>query len=106
MNLSRSMVLIKYEVQFIDRREHKPRTVHTETVVLDGGRISALHRLGMKPAGYLAGLYEYDGFVTTSIKPIEKREIVLDLTDLWGTSPVINLSDTFSINRSKEVTEE
>ena len=52
MKTEKTINLTAYVVEYIDQREPKPRTVHTQTVVLDGGKISALHRLdGYAPGG-------------------------------------------------------
>ena len=51
MKTEKTINLTAYTVEYIDPREPKPRTVRTETVVLDGGKISALHRLDMNPGG-------------------------------------------------------
>lgn len=51
MKTEKTINLTAYMVEYIDQREPKPRTVHTQTVVLDGGKISALARLDMRPAG-------------------------------------------------------
>ena len=49
MKFFKTINLTAYEVEYIDQREPKPRTVKHEAVVLDGGRISALGRLGIRP---------------------------------------------------------
>ena len=46
MKIEKRVNLYAFEVEYIDQREAKPRTVRRETVVLDGGRVSALERLG------------------------------------------------------------
>ena len=51
MKTEKTINLTAYKVEYIDQREPKPRTVYTQTVVLDGGKISALNRLDMRPAG-------------------------------------------------------
>ena len=59
MKTEKTINLTAYMVEYIDQREPKPRTVHTQTVVLDGGKISALARLDMRPAGWiLADLWQ------------------------------------------------
>ena len=40
MKIEKRVNLYAFEVEYIDQREAKPRTVHRETVVLDGGRVS------------------------------------------------------------------
>lgn len=51
MKTEKTINLTAYMVEYIDQREPKPRTVHTQTVVLDGGKISALARAGHAPGG-------------------------------------------------------
>ena len=41
MKTEKTINLTAYMVEYIDQREPKPRNVHTQTVVLDGGKISA-----------------------------------------------------------------
>ncbi len=53
MKIEKRVNLYAFEVEYIDQREAKPRTVRRETVVLDGGRVSALERLGQsRKAGF------------------------------------------------------
>ena len=42
MNLEKKINLTAFEVEYIDIREPKPRTIHWGQIVLDGGRLSAL----------------------------------------------------------------
>lgn len=67
MEFEKTINLTACAVEYIDQREPKPRTVHTQTVVLDGGRISALHRLNQRPAGYISQQFERSGFTVTGI---------------------------------------
>ena len=39
MKFCKDVFLTAFAVSYVDTRQPKPRTVHTETVVLDGGRI-------------------------------------------------------------------
>lgn len=54
MKTEKNINLTAYTVEYIDQREPKPRTIRTQTVVLDGGKVSALARL----AGSLRSLSE------------------------------------------------
>lgn len=78
-----SITLTAYEVEYIDQRQPKPRTVHRETVVLDGGKLSALERLGMRPAGYLAQQFERSGYTVATIRRGETINAHVDLAELW-----------------------
>ena len=83
MKLEKIITLTAYEVEYIDQRQPKPRTVHRETVVLDGGKLSALERLGMRPAGYLAQQFERSGYTVATIRRGETINAHVDLAELW-----------------------
>lgn len=83
MKTEKTINLTAYVVEYIDQREPKPRTVRTETVVLDGGKISALARLDMRPAGWIAQQFERDGYTVASIHKGETITAHVDLADLW-----------------------
>lgn len=83
MKLTKTIRLYAYTVSFVDTRQPKPRTEQTETVILDGGRLSALSRLGMRPAGYITQQMQAEGYAVTSIRPAEQLEAQVDLADLW-----------------------
>ena len=84
MKLEKRITLTAYEVEYIDAREPKPRTVHWEQIVLDGGRLSALARLGQTPAAFIAQQYEAVGFRVASIRHGETIEASVDLPALWA----------------------
>lgn len=83
MKFEKTITLTAYEVEYIDQRQPKPRTVHRETVVLDGGKLSALERLGMRPAGYLAQQFERSGYTVATIRRGETINAHVDLAELW-----------------------
>ena len=83
MKFEKTITLTAYEVEYIDQRQPKPRTVHRETVVLDGGTLSALERLGMRPAGYLAQQFERSGYTVATIRRGETINAHVDLAELW-----------------------
>ena len=83
MKLTKTIRLYAYAVSFVDTRQPKPRTEQTETVILDGGRLSALSRLGMRPAGYITQQMQAEGYAVTSIRPAEQLDAQVDLADLW-----------------------
>lgn len=86
MKFEKTIHLTAYEVEYIDQRQPKPRTVCRETVVLDGGRISALNRLGMRPAGYIAQQFERSGYTVAAIRQGETISAQVDLAQLWGNA--------------------
>ena len=53
MDLMQKITLVAFEVDYYDRREAKPRTLHHERVVLNGGRLNALDRLGSRPEPWI-----------------------------------------------------
>ena len=83
MRFEKSINLTPYAVEYIDQREPKPRTIRTQTVVLDGGKISALNRLNMRPAGYIMQQFERDGFTVVTMHKGETIEAAVDLYSLW-----------------------
>ena len=83
MKFEKTITLTAYEVEYIDQRQPKPRTICRETVVLDGGRISALNRLGMRPAGYIAQQFERSGYTVATIRRGETINAHVDLAELW-----------------------
>lgn len=83
MKFEKTITLTAYEVEYIDQRQPKPRTVHRETVVLDGGKLSALERLGMRPTGYLAQQFERSGYTVATIRRGETINAHVDLAELW-----------------------
>lgn len=83
MKTEKTINLTAYVVEYIDQREPKPRTVHTQTVVLDGGKISALARLDMRPAGWIIQQFERDGYTVASIHKGDTIIAHVDLADLW-----------------------
>lgn len=84
MTFKKTINLTAYKVEYIDQRQEKPRTVQQETVVLDGGRISALNRLDMRPAGYIIQQFERSGYAVTNIRKGETVAAPVDLAELWG----------------------
>ena len=76
MKTEKNINLTAYTVEYIDPREPKPRTVHTETVVLDGGKISALHRLDINPGGYITQHFERStGYTVTAVRKGESLRV-------------------------------
>ena len=83
MTFKKIINLTAYEVEYIDQRQEKPRTVQRETVVLDGGQISALNRLDMRPTGYIIQQFERSGYAVTNIRKGESIAAPVDLAELW-----------------------
>ena len=83
MKLTKDITLIPYSVEYYDLRDEKPRRVYPDTVILDGGRISALRRLGMKPQGYLARLYAEKGCSVCGVHKGQPYTVQIDLEQLW-----------------------
>ena len=47
MKLEKKISLHAFEVEYIDQREAKPRSLHRESIVLDGGRMNTLDHLNL-----------------------------------------------------------
>ena len=82
MKTEKNINLTAYTVEYIDQREPKPRTIRTQTVVLDGGKVSALARLDMRPAGWITAQFERDGYTVASVHKGETITAHVDLFDL------------------------
>ena len=83
MKFEKTITLTAYEVEYIDQRQEKPRTVHRGTVVLDGDRLAALERLGIRPAGYVSQQFERSGYTVATIRRGETINTHVDLSELW-----------------------
>lgn len=83
MRLEKTITLTAYEVEYIDQRQAKPRTIRRETVVLDGDRLAALERLEMRPAGYISQQFERNGYTVATIRRGETINAHVDLLELW-----------------------
>ena len=93
MKLTKTIRLYAYAVSSVDTRQPKPRAEQTETVILDGGRIDALSRLGMRPAGHIAQQMQAEGYAVTNIRPAEQLDAQVDLGELWWqTSQAVELA--------------
>lgn len=83
LKLNQKITLVAFEVTFYDRREAKPRTMHHERVILNGGRLSALERLGLSPAGWITQRFETQGFAVQQVKKGEVLDANVELNALW-----------------------
>ena len=84
MKTEKTINLTAYTVEYIDQREPKPRTGRTETVILDGRKISALNRLDMNPGGYICREFERSGYTVATVRKGETITAHVDLADLWS----------------------
>lgn len=95
MKTEKNINLTAYTVEYIDQREPKPRTIRTQTVVLDGGKVSALARLDMRPAGWITAQFERDGYTVASVHKGETITASVDLAELWQhTAAAAELAET------------
>ena len=83
MKFKKSITLMAFEVSLVDMRGEKPHQTRRETVILDGGMISAIERLGMRPKGYICRKYEAEGYTVANIHKGEKLTAYVDLEQLW-----------------------
>lgn len=92
MKFKKSITLMAFEVSLVDMRGEKPHQTRRETVILDGGMISAIERLGMRPNGYICRKYEAEGYTVANIHKGEKLTAYVDLEQLWKeTSQTVEL---------------
>ena len=83
MKLEKKISLHAFEVEYIDQREAKPRALHRESIVLDGGRVSALGRLGQSPQDWICQQYARRGFTVGSVHKGERLTATVDTDFLW-----------------------
>lgn len=83
MKLTKQINLVLYSLELYDIRQAKPRTPIDDSIVIDGGRISALHRLGQSVTGYITGLCEAQGYAVRSIRKMRDFTANIDLGALW-----------------------
>ena len=84
LELTQKITLVAFEVDYFDRREPKPRTLRRERVVLNGGRLNALERLGIRPASWIVQQYEAQGFAVQRVEKGQSMDAHVDLTALWS----------------------
>ena len=84
MKFEKKINLVAFEVWYYDKRQSKPRDSLKDTVILDGGIISALERLGIRPAGYIAQQFERNGYAVTEVRWGERIQAQVDLAELWN----------------------
>ena len=97
MKFEKTITLTAYEVEYIDQRQPKPRTVHWNTVVIDDGILAALERLGMRPAGYISQQFERSGYTVATIRRGETINAHVDLAELWDkTQKAIKLQQVIA----------
>lgn len=100
MKFEKTIPLTPYEVEYIDQRQEKPRAVQREIVVLDGSKLSALERLGMRPAGYISLQFEREGYAVTNIHRGESINAHVDLSELLNkTRKEIELQQVIAKSR-------
>lgn len=83
MKLSKQIHLQQYSVEIYDTRQSKPRAPLEDRIVIDGGRVSALHRLDQSVNGYISELYGALGYAVGKIRKVREYTVTIDLTDLW-----------------------
>ena len=95
LKLEKRITLHTFDVEYIDQREPKPRAVHHELCVLDGGRVSALERLGQSPASWICQQYARQGFTVGAVHKGERLTANVDTATLgygsaagWHPAPV------------------
>jgi len=57
--------------------------LHRETVVLDGGRVSALERLGQSPQSWICKQYTRQGFTVGAVHKGDHLTATVDTDFLW-----------------------
>lgn len=83
MKLEKKISLHAFEVEYIDQREAKPRTLHRESIVLDGGRMNTLDHLNQTPQSWIRQQYAQQGYTVAAIHNGESLTAKVDTGFLW-----------------------
>ena len=83
MKLEKKISLHAFEVEYIDQREAKPRTLHRESIVLDGGRMNTLDHLNQTPQSWIRQQYAQQGYTVAAIHKGEILTAKVDTSFLW-----------------------
>lgn len=84
LELTQKIALVAFEVDFYDRREPKPRALHHVRAVLNGGRLNALERLGIRPTAWIVSQFEGMGYAVAQVKKGQSMDAQVDLNALWS----------------------
>ena len=83
MKTEKTINLTAYMVEYIDQREAKPRTLHRENIVLDGGRMNTLDHLNQTPQSWIRQQYAQQGYTVAAIHKGEILTAKVDTSFLW-----------------------
>ena len=83
MKLEKKISLHAFEVEYIDQREAKPRSLHRESIVLDGGRMNTLDHLNQTPQSWIRQQYAQQGYTVSAIHKGESLTAKVDTGFLW-----------------------
>ena len=83
MKLEKKISLHAFDVEYIDQREAKPRTLHRESIVLDGGRMNTLDHLNQTPQSWIRQQYAQQGYTVAAIHKGEILTAKVDTSFLW-----------------------
>ena len=83
MKLEKKISLHAFEVEYIDQREAKSRTLHRESIVLDGGRMNTLDCLNQTPQSWIRQQYAQQGYTVAVIHKGESLTPKVDTGFLW-----------------------
>ena len=83
MKIEKRVNLYAFEVEYIDQREAKPRIIHRETTVLDGGRMNTLDHLNQTAQSWIRQQYAQQGYTVVAIHKGESLTAKVDTGFLW-----------------------
>ena len=80
---TKRLLLRTWSVEYIDQREARPRTLHRESIVLDGGRMNTLDHLNQTPQSWIRQQYAQQGYTVSAIHKGESLTAKVDTGFLW-----------------------
>ncbi len=99
MIFKKQMVLTGYKIQYVDRRDPRPRTVHEEVFVMDCKWIEALNLIHIDIVDYIREKYARNGYAVSTVERINaRRRVSVDLQQLWEDaepSPSVDTTNQF-----------
>ena len=82
--MTKNLTLTGYSVEYIDLRQPKPRVIHKEIVVMDADSIRAARMIGVDITDHIRRHFERAGFSVNSITKDGRREVSVNLRELYG----------------------
>lgn len=85
----KKMTLTGYKVEYVDLREPKPRSTHTDTIVYDADGITAAEVLGICLSDRIKDRYAGGGYHVLSITKLQRISAEVDLLEVYAKASIM-----------------